>query len=94
MTKRRIAAAVGIASLLLLGASCGKAAEKVGEKASEKAFEKSMGDDAKVDIDRNGGYTVKDKDGGEYSVGTKSKLPADWPSEMAIPKGFTVQSVI
>jgi len=68
MTGKRIVGTLGVAALLVLGASgCGKVAEKATEKVTEKAIEDQTGGKAKVDLG-NGKVKVKDGSGNSYET--------------------------
>ena len=72
-----IAALVLALSLLITG--CGKAAsDKIAEKATEEALEKATGDQAQVDIGKDGAVEVKTKEGA-VSVGGSDY---EWPSQL------------
>lgn len=82
--------AVGLALSMTLGLSaCGKAAEKVSEKMAEKAAEKAAGGDANVNIDSKDGSLKIETDDGSFSMGSAADVPADWPSDIPLPDGFS-----
>lgn len=87
----RTSVAAGLALGLIFGlSSCGKAAEKLSEKATEKAIEKAAGGNANVDIDPNDGTFSIETDEGSFQMGG-GDIPADWPSDIPLPKGFEPQ---
>jgi hypothetical protein len=72
---------IGSAAGALLLGGCGNATETIAEKATG----------AEVDVNDDGSFSVKGKDGSEYSVG-RSELPRDWPTVLALPDGATITS--
>lgn len=86
---RRIAPAL-MAAALILGAplltACGQAAESIVENAAEAA---GAGD---VDIE-DGQVTVENSEG-TMVIGEDVELPDTWPSEVPVPDGATLMSVV
>lgn len=85
----RTFAAAGLALGLAFGLSaCGKAADKLSEKAAEKVAEKAAGGNANVDIDsKDGSFKIETEDG-SFQMGG-GEIPANWPSDIPLMKGFT-----
>lgn len=81
---KRILILILVVLLALSLTSCGvkeKIEQKVGEKITEKVIEGVAGDkDTKVDI-KDGTMTVKDKDGGQVTLGG-----TEWPDIDGIPE--------
>lgn len=86
MRIRTSVVAVAFAGAALALAGCGDAAEE----AAEQAIEAQGGGD--VEIDAEGGeFSVEGEDGSKFSVGS-DELPDDFPTDVPIPEGATVES--
>ena len=69
---------------------CRRAGKSLSERIAEKAIEAQNGGKASVDI-QSGKMTIKTKDGtAEFSGGGGAKVPADFPADVALPKGGNV----
>lgn len=88
---RKLAGGLLAGSLLFTVAACGGDGDsKAGDKLAEK-----IAKDNGVDVDINskdGKYTVTDKDGNKTEVGTRAKLPDDWPSDLEPPDSVKIMS--
>lgn len=82
---------------LALGA-CGRAADEAAEAAAERAIAAEAGGDADVDIESQDGQqsiTVGTADGQLRHVsGDNVALPADFPTDIALPADYAVLSVM
>lgn len=78
---------VGVVVVLVVA---GAASRFLGKSAAERAIEAATGEDADVDVNGND-VTVK-TDQGTWS--TSDKLPADFPSDVPIYPGATVQGSV
>ena len=77
---------------LILGLACGMSSEKTAEKAAEKSIETAMGGDADVDISEEGMEVKTEGEEGvtTMSMGDKAKIPEDFPSDVYVYDGATV----
>ena len=82
--------AVAVAGVALALTGCGQAAEQAAEEAAEQAIEAQGGGDVEIDADGES-FSVEGEDGSEFSVGN-DELPDDFPAEVPIPEGGTVES--
>jgi len=82
--------AVAVAGVALALTGCGQAAEQAAEEAAEQAIEAQGGGDVEIDADGES-FSVEGEDGSEFSVGS-DELPDDFPAEVPIPEGGTVES--
>lgn len=82
MNSKRIAAAVGIAVLMLSSAGCGGAVKK------------AVTDKTGVSLDNSGGVYIKDGSGGSIGLGTSSKLPTGWPGFLKVPSGSEINASV
>ncbi len=82
---------------LALGA-CGKAAEQAAETAAERAIESQSGEEVDVEIDTQDGQQVLSVQTPEgemrHTTGADVALPADFPTDIALPRDYTVLSVM
>jgi hypothetical protein len=84
---RSVAALASVALILTPAlASCGQVAEKAAEQAAEQA----IGGD--VDV-TDGGVTVTDEDGNQMAAGENVTIPDNWPAEVPVYDGGTLQVV-
>ncbi len=92
MKVRRICAVCSAGLLVVAFTGCGKVADKVAKKGVEKSIEHSTG--GSVDVNSNGnGFSIKDKNGNEYSAGQANSLPQGWPKAiLPVPDGFKIVS--
>ena len=83
-------------ALALVLSACGKAEEKAAETLAEKALEANSGQDVDVDINEDGQtVTIQTEDGTlTQSSGDNVELPADFPSDVALPDDYKVMSVM
>lgn len=83
-------------ALALLLSACGKSDEKTGETLAEQALEATSGEDMDVDIDDEGQtVTVRTEQGTlKQSSGDNVALPSDFPSDITLPDGHKVMSVM
>jgi len=84
-----------LASVLLALQGCGKASDVAQEKAIEAAISRD-GVKADVDIDSDGNavnYSATTADGATISVGEKTALPKDFPSDIPVLEGWKLQMV-
>ena len=88
VTKGVVVGAIAGAALFLSG--CGDAAEQAAEEVAEQAIEEQGGGDVEIDADGES-FSVEGEDGSEFSVGS-DELPEDFPSDVPIPEGGTVES--
>lgn len=80
--------ALALGAALVLGAGCGQAADEAAERVSEEAAEEALGGgDSNVDIDEDGNVEIETEDG---SLSTGSDLPDDWPEDIPVIEGATV----
>lgn len=77
--------AVALPALILLGAGCSPS-DKIAEKITEKALEKASGNKVKVDLNSDGGVTVKGKEG-SLSVGGNGSRPESAPEDLPSVQG-------
>lgn len=88
---RLIAAALAVPLVAVTGCGTDKLADKASEKAAEKILESAGGEDVDIDIDQDSGKaTFRDADGSTFSIGG-GDLPEDWPEEVPLPDGFTLE---
>ena len=87
---KRSVVAVAFAGTALALSGCGEAADQVAEEAVEQAIEGQGGGDVEIDADGES-FSVEGEDGSEFSVGS-DELPDDFPTEVPIPEGATVES--
>lgn len=83
-TTKRFAA---VALVLFAGyflAACGGSSS---EKTAEKIIEASGGGEVDVDVNKDGSFTMKSKDGSGFSVGGSTELPSNFPSSVPTPSG-------
>ncbi|MDD2599990.1 MAG: hypothetical protein PHO37_12310 [Kiritimatiellae bacterium] len=89
---------VVVCAAVLLG-GCGKGKKKISERMAEKLAEKAMamrikdsqGEEAKVNI-ADGKMSIKTKDGETtFASGEGASLPADFPKDVYVFKGATIQ---
>lgn len=73
---------LGLATLL---AACGRGGT---ERAIERAIEEETGENAEVDVRTDGSVKVETEDG---TFQTGNTLPADWPTDVPVYAGATVQ---
>lgn len=85
MRVSRRGAAVAIAGAALILSGCGQ----VAEEAAEQAIEQNGGGDVEIDADGDS-FSVEGEDG-SISVG-KDELPENFPSEITLPEGGTIES--
>lgn len=80
---------------LIMNLACGKAPEETAETALEQQIEKSAGGDADVDYSDEGmEITTEDADGvSTWQAGDKAELPDNFPSDVYIPEGVSVDMV-
>ena len=86
--RSRVVAAVTVAALALSPAlaACGQAAEEMAEQAAEQA----IGGDVEVNDE---GVTVTDEEGNEVAIGEDVAVPDNWPAEVPLYEGGTLQMV-
>lgn len=90
MHPRLLVAAVSLALLL---SACGKSPE---EKAAELAIKAATGNDATIERDGDATKMTVETDKGPMTVqsGEGLALPADFPGDIYLPSGYTVQNVM
>ena len=77
-------------TLAMVVAGCG---QKAAEFVAEKAIEAGSGGQADVDISGDSAnITMKTADGTEVEIGTASNVPDDFPEDVPLYPGLTVQS--
>lgn len=85
-------------ALALALSACGKSEEKAAETLAEKALEANSGQDVDVDIDDDGDsqtVTIQTEEGTlKQSSGENVALPADFPTDIALPASYKVMSVM
>jgi len=86
--RSRAIAAVAVAALAFSPAlaACGQAAEEVAEQAAEQA----IGGDVEVNDE---GVTMTDDEGNEVAIGQDVAVPDNWPAEVPLYEGGTLQMV-
>lgn len=80
---RSIAATIAVSALVLTG--CGQAAEELAEEAVKQ------GGGGDVEIDADGDSVKIEGEDGSISIG-KDELPENFPSEVSLPDGGTIES--
>jgi hypothetical protein len=88
--KRNVIIAMVVVGVLVLGGITRSIEHRVGNSLAERAIEASTGGKVNVDSD-NGSVTVK-TDQGTWS--TSDKLPSDWPTDVPVYPGATVQGSV
>lgn len=73
--------AVAIPALILLGAGCSPT-KSLGEQAAKRAIEAASGGKVNVDLNNNGSFKVKGKDGSAVEVGGGSARPDSAPADL------------
>lgn len=81
---KRFAAVVLVLFAGYFLAACGGSSS---EKTAEKIIEASGGGQVDVDINKDGSFTMKNKDGSGFSVGGSTELPSNFPSSVPTPSG-------
>ncbi len=84
--KHKIIIGVVVVGVLLIG-GCNMLARKAGEAMTEKMIEKATGGKAKVDM-KDGSMTVTTDEG---TVTTGGSVPDNWPKDVPVYAGATVQ---
>lgn len=88
-TRTRVST-LALAAILALGTPVLAACGGVAEQAAEQAAEEALGGD--VDI-TDEGVTVTDDEGNEVAMGENVSLPDNWPAEIPVYDGGTLQMV-
>lgn len=65
----------------------------IANQAAEKAVENALSSDG-TNVDIQDGKVKIDSSEGSVEIGTDSELPADWPSDVPAPDGFTLAGVL
>jgi ABC-type enterochelin transport system substrate-binding protein len=78
----------------LVFSGCKKASESVTEKIIEKSLSRSGEAGAKVDISKGKMSIKTDKGEMEVNTGGSVKLPADFPKDVYVAKGASVQTAM
>ena len=83
-------------ALALLLSACGKAQDKAAETLAEKALEASAGQNVDVDVDEDGQTVTIQTDQGtiKQSTGDNLVLPEGFPTDVGLPDGYKVMSVM
>lgn len=83
-------------ALALALSACGRSEEKAAETLAEKALEANSGQDVDVDIEDDGKtVTIQTGQGTiKHSSGDNVALPADFPTDITLPDGYKVMSVM
>lgn len=82
---------LSVSFLLIFG--CGETKDKTAETIAEEAIESQTGEDAEVEIDDEGeSFSLKTKEGdAEFSAGGKAEIPNDFPKDVYVYDGASVQ---
>jgi hypothetical protein len=86
MRRMRVVALVMVGCTTVGLTACGAVAEKVSENATEKAIESANGGNADVDINDDGSFSVKSKDG-SFAVSADGELADGFPTEVPLVEG-------
>lgn len=84
-----------IAAILVIGATLATTGcQRAADAATEAAIERASGE--RVELDRDGGRMRVRTDEGEMTIATGEglALPADFPRDLFLPEGYSVNSVM
>lgn len=85
----RLLAVVGAVAAVAAVGAC--SSESVSDRLAEEIIQRSTDEDVDVDFDSDAGRVDVSTPDGSFSFGG-GELPADWPSEVPLPKDYEVVS--